>query len=191
MWAGGQPLSGVLFKHLISQIKWLQQEFCPFCYSSPEQSASLTLLWDWMCECIYEDYLFCRAAPKIFTILIGLLILIKRFYKRKPYLHSPATSLGIYLRSVLQSQINIPRVSFRYLASLNLTKAIPLSSPTTLVINSISQPRVSQSSYERVHIKGRRLQHMTNRKHGLLAVYWQQSKEQTIILDNMKKLKNT
>lgn len=58
---------------------------------------------------------------------------------------------NILQRPVLQSVFNIPRVSFCYLASLDLTKAIQLSGPTTLVINSISQPRVSQ--YERVHMK--------------------------------------
>ncbi len=56
-------------------------------------------------------------------------------------------------RPVVRSEFSMPKVSFHYLASLNLTKAVPLSGPTMLVINSVSQRRVSQSSHERIHIK--------------------------------------
>ena len=60
----------------------------------------------------------------------------------------------IHLRPVLRSQFNIPRVSSRYLAELALTTAVSLNGPTTLVINSVNQPRVSQFGYERVHMNG-------------------------------------
>ncbi len=88
-----------------------------------------------LCEWIHHTDSFTKAARQ-------RLFLLRRLQR-----------LNI-LKPVLRSKFNIPRVPFCYLASLKLTKAISLSGPTTLVINSLSQPRVSQSSHECVYIKG-------------------------------------
>ena len=48
------------------------------------------------------------------------------------------------LRPVLRSKFNIPRISFRYLASLNLTLAVQITSTMKLVINLLSQLWVFQ-----------------------------------------------
>ena len=62
-------------------------------------------------------------------------------------------------------QVNIPRISFRDPAELNLTIAVRLSGHMKLFINSISQPRFSSSGSEVVHIKEACLLQMTNHRH--------------------------
>lgn len=54
--------------------------------------------------------------------------------------------------SGLQSRSNIPGVAFPYLASLHLTAMIVLSGHMMVVVNSVSQPRVSIYGQELVHI---------------------------------------
>lgn len=57
------------------------------------------------------------------------------------------------LRAVLRNKFSIPRISIPYLESLALTSAIGLSGHMKVVINSISQARVSKSSHEHINIK--------------------------------------
>ncbi len=66
------------------------------------------------------------------------------------FIVSPGQTWGLYYeaRSTNSGYLVIIWLHLTSLGSLSL------SDPTTLVINSVSQPRVSQSSHERVHIKG-------------------------------------
>lgn len=94
---------------------------------------------------------------------------------------------SLNLRPGLPSKFDIPRISFRYLASLSLITAIMLIGHTTVVIKTVNQSRVAQSSHECIH-NIRPIPNMDKSTGSRAASFT--TEEQTIILDNYDEVKH-